>query len=58
MSGSGGRWGEVTGAPPGAGEGRLVVASGAKGAYHRLLHLLGDDGAECMTALTLGELRR
>lgn len=36
--------------------GRLVAPSGREVAFHGLLHLLGDDGAEFMAAFTHGEL--
>ena len=37
-------------------DGRLVEPCGREIAFHGLLHLLGDDGAEFMAAFTHGEL--
>jgi hypothetical protein len=37
-------------------DGRLVAPCGLVVAYHGLLHLLGDDGAEFMAVFTHGEL--
>ena len=37
-------------------DGRLVAPCGLVVAYHGLLHLLGDDGAEFMAVFTCGEL--
>ena len=37
-------------------DGRLVAPCGALVAYHGLLHLLGDDGAEFMAIFTHGRL--
>jgi hypothetical protein len=37
-------------------DGRLVVPCGASIAYHGLLHLVGDDGAEFMAIFTHGRL--
>jgi hypothetical protein len=36
--------------------GRLVAPCGAEIAYHGLLHLFGDDGAEFMVVFTHGQL--
>jgi len=37
-------------------DGRLMAPSGRDIAYHGLLHLLGEDGAEFMAVFTHGEL--
>ena len=37
-------------------DGRLVAPCGVAVAYHGLLHLLGEDGAEFMAIFTHGEL--
>ena len=37
-------------------DGRLVAPCGASIAYHGLLHLIGDDGAEFMAIFTHGRL--
>jgi hypothetical protein len=37
-------------------DGRLVAPCGREIAFHGLLHLLGDDGAEFMAVFTHGEL--
>ncbi len=37
-------------------DGRLVAPCGASIAYHGLLHLVGDDGAEFMAIFTHGRL--
>lgn len=37
-------------------DGRLVAPCGMDIAFHGLLHLLGDDGAEFMAVFTHGEL--
>jgi hypothetical protein len=37
-------------------DGRLVAPCGAVIAYHGLLHLVGEDGAEFMAAFTHGRL--
>jgi hypothetical protein len=37
-------------------DGRLVTPCGLVVAFHGLLHLLGDDGAEFMAVFTHGEL--
>jgi hypothetical protein len=37
-------------------DGRLVAAGGAGLAYHGLLHLLGEDGAEFVAVFTHGRL--
>jgi len=37
-------------------DGRLMAPCGAVVAFHGLLHLLGDDGAEFMAVFTHGEL--